>query len=97
MDVYVLAPTQALAQYIDKLGYPDYERSLCIDDEPTRTAPMTFPTNPKGLHPMKFLHSNAILLLSWLRNHLLFLVTLEIPLNHLGFLRWKKEVLSRAY
>tara|TARA_Y100000004_G_C8655953_1_gene303107 strand:+ start:303 stop:506 length:204 start_codon:yes stop_codon:yes gene_type:complete len=38
VDIYVVAPTQALAQYIAATMYPDYE-SLCIDDEPTRTAP----------------------------------------------------------
>lgn len=38
VDVYVVAPTQALAQYIATTMYPNYE-SLCIDDEPTRTAP----------------------------------------------------------
>ena len=38
VDVYVVAPTSALAQYIVATMYPDYE-SLCIDDEPTRTAP----------------------------------------------------------
>jgi hypothetical protein len=38
IDIYVVAPTQALAQYIAATMYPDYE-SLCIDDEPTRTAP----------------------------------------------------------
>ncbi len=38
VDVYVVAPTQALATYIVATMYPDYE-SLCIDDEPTRTAP----------------------------------------------------------
>jgi hypothetical protein len=38
VEVYVVAPTQALAQYIVCTMYPDYE-SICIDDEPTRTAP----------------------------------------------------------
>ena len=38
VEVYVVAPTQALATYIVATMYPDYE-SLCIDDEPTRTAP----------------------------------------------------------
>ncbi len=38
VDVYVVAPTQALAQYIVVTMYPDYE-SICIDDEPSRTAP----------------------------------------------------------
>ena len=38
VDIYVVAPTQALAQHIAATMYPDYE-SLCIDDEPTRTAP----------------------------------------------------------
>ena len=38
VDVYVVAPTQALAQYIVTTMYPEYE-SLSIDDEPTRTAP----------------------------------------------------------
>lgn len=38
VDVYVVAPTQALANYIVSTMYPNYQ-SLCIDDEPTRTAP----------------------------------------------------------
>ena len=38
VDVYVVAPTQALAQYIVATMYPDYE-GIFIDDEPTRTAP----------------------------------------------------------
>ena len=38
VEVYVVAPTQALAQYIVATMYPDYE-SICVDDEPTRTAP----------------------------------------------------------
>jgi len=38
VDVYIIAPTQALAQYIVSTMYPDY-LSLCIDDEPIRTAP----------------------------------------------------------
>jgi hypothetical protein len=33
VEVYVVAPTQALAQYIVATMYPDHE-SLCIDDEP---------------------------------------------------------------
>ena len=37
VDVYVVAPTQALAQYIITTMYPEYE-SICIDDEPTQTA-----------------------------------------------------------
>ena len=37
VDVYVVAPTQALAQYIVTTMYPEYE-SICIDDEPTQTA-----------------------------------------------------------
>ena len=37
-DVYVVAPPQALANYIVATMYPNYQ-SLCIDDEPTRTAP----------------------------------------------------------
>jgi|TARA_Y100000401_G_C8320269_1_gene224848 hypothetical protein len=38
VDVYVVAPIQALAHYIVATMYPNYQ-SLCIDDEPTRTAP----------------------------------------------------------
>ena len=38
VEVYVVAPTQALAQYIVATMYPDYE-GIFIDDEPTRTAP----------------------------------------------------------
>ena len=41
VEVYVVAPTQALAQYIVSTMYPDYE-SICIDDEPcklSRTPP----------------------------------------------------------
>ena len=33
VDVYVVAPTQALAQYIVATMYPDYE-SISVDDEP---------------------------------------------------------------
>ena len=38
VKVYVVAPTQELAQYIVATMYPDYE-SISVDDEPTRTAP----------------------------------------------------------
>ena len=38
VDVYVVAPTQALAQYIVATMYPDYE-SLQIDDDPVGTTP----------------------------------------------------------
>ena len=38
VQVYVVAPTQALAQYIVATMYPDYE-GIFVDDEPTRTAP----------------------------------------------------------
>ena len=38
VEIYVVAPTSALAQYIVATMYPDYE-SIIIDDEPTRTAP----------------------------------------------------------
>ena len=38
VEVYVVAPTSALAMYIVTTMYPDYE-SISIDDEPTRTAP----------------------------------------------------------
>ena len=38
VDVYVVAPTSALAQYIVATMYPDYE-SLQIDDDPVGTAP----------------------------------------------------------
>ena len=37
VDVYVVAPTSALAQYIVATMYPDYE-SLQIDDEPVGTS-----------------------------------------------------------
>lgn len=35
VEVHVVAPTQALAQYIAATMYPDHE-TLCIDDEPIR-------------------------------------------------------------
>ena len=38
VEVYVVATTQELAQYIVATMYPDYE-GIFIDDEPTRTAP----------------------------------------------------------
>ena len=41
VDVYVVSPTQALAQYIVSTMYPDYE-SISVDDEPcelSRTPP----------------------------------------------------------
>ena len=38
VDVYVVAPTQELAQYIVATMYPDYE-SLQIDDDPVGTSP----------------------------------------------------------
>ena len=38
VEVYVVATSQALAQYIVATMYPDYE-SISVDDEPTRTAP----------------------------------------------------------
>ena len=38
VEVYVTAPTSALAMYIVTTMYPDYE-SISVDDEPTRTAP----------------------------------------------------------
>jgi len=38
VDVYVVAPTQALAQYIVATMYPDYE-SLQIDDDAVGIAP----------------------------------------------------------
>ena len=37
VEVYVVATTQELAQYIVATMYPDYE-SISVDDEPTRTA-----------------------------------------------------------
>jgi hypothetical protein len=37
VDVYVVAPTSALAQYIVSTMYPDY-LSLCIDDDPVGTS-----------------------------------------------------------
>ena len=37
VEVYVVAPTQALAQYIVATMYPDYE-GIFVDDEPTRTS-----------------------------------------------------------
>jgi len=36
VEVYVVAPTQALAQYIVATMYPEYE-SVLIDDEPVGT------------------------------------------------------------
>ena len=36
VDVYVVAPSQALAQYVVATMYPDYE-SLQIDDDPVGT------------------------------------------------------------
>ena len=38
VEVYVVAPTQSLAQYIAATMYPGYE-GIFVDDEPTRTAP----------------------------------------------------------
>ena len=38
VEVYVVAPTQALAQYIVATMYPDYE-GIFVDDEPVRTTP----------------------------------------------------------
>jgi hypothetical protein len=38
VDVYVVAPTQELAQYIVATMYPDYE-SISVDDEPVGIAP----------------------------------------------------------
>ena len=38
VEVYVVAPTQELAQYIVATMYPDYE-SLQIDDDPVGTSP----------------------------------------------------------
>jgi len=38
VEVHVVSPTQALAQYIAATMYPDYE-SLSVDDEPFRTSP----------------------------------------------------------
>ena len=35
VDVYVVSPTQALAQYIAATMYPDYE-SISVDDEPCK-------------------------------------------------------------
>ena len=37
VEVFVVAPTQALAQYIIATMYPDYE-ALFIDDEPVGTS-----------------------------------------------------------
>ena len=37
VQVYVVAPTQALAQYIIATMYPDYE-ALFIDDDPVGTS-----------------------------------------------------------
>jgi len=37
VEVHVVSPTQALAQYIVTTMYPDYE-SLSVDDEPIRTS-----------------------------------------------------------
>jgi hypothetical protein len=38
VEVYVVAPTQALAQYIITTMYPEYE-SVFIDDDPVGIAP----------------------------------------------------------
>jgi len=38
VEVYVVATSQALAQYIVATMYPDYEL-IAVDDEPTKTAP----------------------------------------------------------
>ena len=38
VEVYVVAPSQSLAQYIASTMYPDHE-SLSVSDEPVRTAP----------------------------------------------------------
>ena len=38
VEVYVVASTQSLAQYIAATMYPDYE-GIFVDDEPIRTAP----------------------------------------------------------
>lgn len=38
VEVYVVAPTVTLAQYIVATMYPDHE-GIFVDDEPTRTAP----------------------------------------------------------
>jgi hypothetical protein len=37
VEVHVVSPTQALAQYIAATMYPDYE-SLSVDDEPIKTS-----------------------------------------------------------
>ena len=37
VEVLVVSPTQALAQYIAATMYPDYE-SLSVDDEPIKTS-----------------------------------------------------------
>jgi len=37
VEVYVVATTQSLAQYIVSTMYPDYE-SISVDDEPCRTS-----------------------------------------------------------
>ena len=38
VEVYVVAPTVTLAQYIVATMYPNYE-GIFVNDEPTRTAP----------------------------------------------------------
>ena len=38
VDVYVVAPTIDLAQYIVTTMYPDYE-SICVNDDPVGIAP----------------------------------------------------------
>jgi hypothetical protein len=38
VEVYVVAPTVTLAQYIVATMYPDYE-GIFVDDEPVRTTP----------------------------------------------------------
>ena len=44
VEVYVVAPTVTLAQYIVATMYPDYE-GIFVDDEPVSYTHLTLPTN----------------------------------------------------
>ena len=61
VDVYVVAPTQELAQYIVATMYPEYE-SLQIDDDPVGTCPLILFMNhqkdtPTKLNPLSVMLS----------------------------------------
>ena len=74
VDVYVVAPNQALATYIVATMYPDYE-SLCIDDEPTSNCPLIFHTKHPKVIRMKFSSFKRNLIAIWLCNHAVFSYT----------------------